>query len=411
MNQDYLKKYAEFVVRIGVGVQPGQTLLINCPIDAAYFGRACAEVGYAAGARDVVVHYGDEKLARLRLQNAALPVLEEVKDWTVQKYMAYVEGEGGACVLNIHSDDPEIFKGLSAEKVEKANLALRKAMRPYRAYTMNDRIQWCIAAIPSPAWALKIYPALSQEAAMEALWDAIFDVTRMKEPDPAAAWRHHLDSMAAHRDFLNNARFSAIHLKSANGTDLTVGLADDHLWEVAEGYTPEGYRFLPNVPTEEVYTAPHRERVNGTVAGTKPYVYNGDIIDGFTVTFENGRVISHTARVGNELLESLLSTDEGACRIGEIALVPYSSPISQKGLLFYSTLFDENAACHIAFGAGYPGNVKGGTHMDTPALLQKGVNDSVIHDDVMVGAPDSDIDGICEDGSRVPLFRQGEWVI
>ena len=357
------------------------------------------------------MHYNDEKLSRIRLENADLAVLEDIKPWTVAKYMEYVEGEGGACVLNIHAADPEIYRGLPAEKVERANIAQRNAMRPYRDYTMNDRIQWSIVAVPSPAWAKKIFPDLPEEAAQEALWEAIFEVTRMNEPDPVAAWRTHLDAMARHRDFLNEQRFDAVHLKSANGTDLVIGLAQDHLWEIAEAHTPEGYVFMPNIPTEEVYTAPHRERVNGTVVGTKPYVYNGDIIDGFTITFRDGKAVAHTARVGDDLLESLLTTDEGACRIGEIALVPYSSPISQKGLLFYSTLFDENAACHIAFGAGYPGTVAGGTAMDTAALLEKGVNESVIHDDVMVGAADMDIDGIRPDGARVPLFRGGEWVI
>jgi Leucyl aminopeptidase (aminopeptidase T) len=409
MDKAILAKYAAFAVQIGTGVQKGQTLMINCPVEAAYFGRICAEEAYKAGAKDVVIHYNDEKLSRVRLENASVEALEDVKPWVLRSLLDYVEGEGGACVLNIASADPEIFKGLDGEKVQTANIARRNALKPYREYTMSNRIQWSIVAIPSPSWAKKVFPDVTDEEAVEKLWDAIFSVTRMNEADPIAAWKEHIDSMNRRAKVLNDESFDAIRVTSKNGTNLTIGLADDHIWEAAGGHTQDGYAFLPNIPTEEIFTAPHKDRVNGTVYGTKPYVYNGNIIKNFSVTFENGKVISRDAEEGKEFLTSLLDTDEGARHIGEIALVPFSSPISQTGLLFYSTLFDENASCHIAFGAGYPGTVEGGATMTREELAAKGVNDSLVHDDVMIGAEDTDIVGLHKDGREVQIFKDGEW--
>ncbi len=409
MNQALLSKYAAFAVQIGSGVQKGQTLIINCPVDAVYFGRACAEEAFKAGAKDVVVKYRDEKLTRIQMENASLETLADVKPWYLRSYLDYIESDGGACVLNIISADPEALKGIDSAKIETATNAQRNALQAYRDYTMSDRIQWSIVAVPSPAWATKIFPGLSEEEAIERLWNTIFAVTRMSEADPVAAWRAHISGMQAHAEFLNAQRFSAVRLTSKNGTNLTVGLADDHIWESAQSKTPEGYAFLPNIPTEEVFTAPHKDNVNGIVYGTKPYVYNGNIIDEFSITFENGKVVAHAAKQGEELLTTLLNTDEGARHIGEIALVPFSSPINQTGLLFYNTLFDENASCHMAFGAGYPGTVEGGTTMTKEELLAKGVNDSLVHEDVMIGAEDTDIFGIKADGTEIQLFKNGEW--
>ena len=409
MDKAFLEKYAAFAVQIGVGVQKGQTLIINCPVDAAFFGRICAEEAYKAGAKDVVIHYNDEKLSRTRLENADVETLGDVKPWVLRSYLDYVESEGGACALNIASADPEIFKGVDGKKVEVANIARRNALKPYREYTMSDRIQWSIVAVPSPAWATKVFPDVSEDEAMQKLWDSIFSVTRMNEADPVAAWTKHIEEMEKHADFLNKEPFNAIRITSKNGTNLTVGLADDHVWETARAHTQDGYFFLPNIPTEEIFTAPHKDKVNGIVYSTKPYVYNGNIIKSFSVTFEDGKVVAHTAEQGEEFLTSLLGTDEGARHIGEIALVPYSSPINQTGLLFFSTLFDENASCHMAFGAGYPGTVKGGANMTREELAAKGVNDSLVHDDVMIGAEDTDIFGLYEDGREIQLFKNGEW--
>ena len=409
MDINLVKQYAEFAVKIGVNPQPGQTLIIRAPIEGAFFARACAEAAYAAGAKEVVVHYSDEKLSRIKMENTAVEVLEDVKPWLQRSYLDYVESEGGACMLSISARDPEIYKGLDMEKIDRANQAAMKAQEEWRSYTMSDKVQWSIVAIPGPAWAKKVFPG--DENAEEKLWQAIFQVCRVQEgTDVTAAWREHLVKLEARRNRLNELQLESVHFESANGTNLTVGLAENHTWEAAGGRTPQGYEFLPNIPTEEVFTAPHKDKVDGIVHGTKPYVYNGEIIDGFWVRFEHGRVVEYHAEKNEALLGHLLDTDEGARHIGEVALVPASSPINQSGILFYSTLFDENAACHIAFGAGYPGTVKGGNAMSKEQLLALGVNDSLVHEDVMIGAADTTITGQTKDGRTVPLFAQGEWV-
>lgn len=409
MDQTLLKKYAEFIVKVGVNVQPEQTLIIRCPIEGAFFGRACMEAALKAGARDVVMRWEDEKAARIRMELASEEALCDIKPYELRSNLDYAESEGGVCMLAIDGDDPEIFKGLDAGKLNRVNLAKRNAMAPWRAYTMNDRVQWCVVAMPTPAWAASIYPQLPEEEAVETLWKTIFDVCRVTGGDPVGAWKEHVAKTTARRDRLNELNLRSVHMQSANGTDLTVGLADDHTWEGASSVAENGTTFIANIPTEEVFTAPHKDHVDGVVKGTKPYVYNGQLIEGFSVTFKNGKVIDHSAEKNDDLLGELLKSDEGACRIGEVALVPTSSPINQSGLLFFNTLFDENAACHIAFGASYPGTIKGGTAMNREQLEAHGANQSVIHEDVMVGSADMTITGLTKTGETVLIFENGEW--
>lgn len=411
MNQELLNKYAAFTVQVGVNVQKGQTLIIRCPVEGAYFGRACMEAAYKAGARDVVIRWEDEKAARIRMELGEEEALSETKPYELRSYLDYAESEGGCCLLAIHASDPEIFKGLDTAKINRVSLTKQEAMKSWREYTMKDRVQWCVVAIPTPAWAASVFPGLAEDEAQEKLWSAIFDVCRVTGGDPVSAWKEHVAKTSACRDKLNELQLESIHMTSANGTDLTVGLADGHTWEGACSKAENGAVFIANVPTEEVFTAPHRERVNGVVKGTKPYVYNGQLIEGFSVTFKDGVVVDYSAEKNAELLGQLLDSDEGARRIGEIALVPASSPINRSGLLFYNTLFDENAACHIAFGAGYPTTVKGGAAMTTEQLLACGVNDSAIHEDVMVGAEDMTITGLTKSGETVTIFENGEWAI
>lgn len=411
MNQELLNKYAAFTVQVGVNVQKGQTLIIRCPVEGAYFGRACMEAAYKAGARDVVIRWEDEKAARIRMELGEEEALSETKPYELRSYLDYAESEGGCCLLAIHASDPEIFKGLDTAKINRVSLAKQEAMKSWREYTMKDRVQWCVVAIPTPAWAASVFPGLAEDEAQEKLWGAIFDVCRVTGGDPVSAWKEHVSKTSACRDKLNELQLESIHMTSSNGTDLTVGLAEGHTWEGACSKAENGAVFIANVPTEEVFTAPHRERVNGVVKGTKPYVYNGQLIEGFSVTFKDGVVVEYSAEKNAELLGQLLDSDEGARRIGEIALVPASSPINRSGLLFYNTLFDENAACHIAFGAGYPTTVKGGAAMTTEELLACGVNDSAIHEDVMVGAEDMTITGLTKTGETVTIFENGEWAI
>ena len=293
MDINLVKQYAEFAVKIGVNPQPGQTLIIRAPIEGAFFARACAEAAYAAGAKEVVVHYSDEKLSRIKMENTAVEVLEDVKPWLQRSYLDYVESEGGACMLSISARDPEIYKGLDMEKIDRANQAAMKAQEEWRSYTMSDKVQWSIVAIPSAAWAGKVFPGAAEDEAQEMLWDAIFDVCRVKNGNVVSEWQAHVKKMTAWRDRMNALDLDSIRLQSANGTDLTIGLADGHVWEGAQSRTPEGYTFIANIPTEEVFTAPHKDKVEGVVYGTKPYVFNGQLIKNFHVRFEQGRVVEH----------------------------------------------------------------------------------------------------------------------
>lgn len=409
--ESLLKKYADFIVRVGVNVQPGQTLIINCPLEAAPLCRLCVRSAFEAGARDVRVDWSDNAVSRARMELGSEEALSDVKPYVLRSYLDYAESEGGVCVLHLLADDPEVYAGLDGGKLNRINVARRKALMPWREYTMNDRIQWSIAAMPSVPWARKMFPELDEDAAVEKLWQLIFDVCRVTGGDPVGEWQAHLDRLASLRDKMNALDLQSVHFASGNGTDLTVGLADGARWESAMSTGERGTVFLPNIPTEEVFTAPHKDHVDGIVYGTKPYVYNGQLIKGFHVTFKDGRVVEHGAQENAALLGELLDTDEGARHIGEVALVPASSPINRSGALFYSTLFDENAACHIAFGASYPGTTEGGSSLSKDELLARGMNQSVLHEDVMVGAEDTEITGLCRDGRTVQIFKGGEWVL
>ena len=366
---------------------------------------------YEAGARDVLVNWSDNDVSRSRMELGSEEALSDFKSWQLRRYLDYAESEGGVCILHLLADDPEVYAGLDGAKISRVNAANRKYMAPWREYTMNDRVQWSIAAMPSAPWAKKMFPELDEAAAIEKLWQLIFDVCRVTNGDPVNEWKAHLDRLTTLGEKMNAFDLESVHFQSSNGTDLTVGIADKALWESAGSKNEKGVFFLPNIPTEEVFTAPHKEKVNGIVYGTKPYVFNGQLIKDFHVTFKDGRVVEHGAEEGAELLGQLLDTDEGARSIGEVALVPASSPINRSGALFYSTLFDENAACHIAFGASYPGTTANGTRLTKDELLARGMNQSTIHEDVMVGAEDSHITGKCRDGRTVELFRDGVWVL
>lgn len=408
---ELLKKYADFIVRVGVNPQPGQTLIINCPLDAAPLARLCVRSAYEAGAYDVQVNWSDDTVSRTRMELGSEQALTDHKDWQLRRYLDYAESEGGVCVLHLIADDPELYAGLDGNKISRVSSSNRAFMQPWREYTMNDRVQWSIAAMPSKPWAKTMYPELDADAAVEELWKVIFDVCRVTGGDPVGEWQAHLQRLSELRDKMNDFDLESVHFTSANGTDLTVGIAEQARWESAASKNEKGVVFLPNIPTEEVFTAPHKDKVDGIVYGTKPYVFNGQLIKDFFVKFENGKVVEHGAAEGAELLGQLLDTDEGARHIGEVALVPASSPINRSGKLFYNTLFDENAACHIAFGASYPGTTVGGTSLTKEQLLARGMNQSSLHEDVMVGAEDSQITGKCRDGCTVVLFKDGVWAL
>lgn len=411
MDKTMLERYARFVVRRGANLQPGQTLLIGCPVEAAAFARMCAAEGYLAGAREVVVHYSDEKLSRLRMEGTAVEVLEDVKPWLLARNMDYYTGENSVARIAIYSEDPELYKGLDTAKVDRAGQAVQRAMKPWMELSMASRVQWCVASVPTEAWAKKVFPGEGAEAAQEKLWSAIFKATRMDLEDPEAAWKAHVAAAQARIERLNTMEIDHLHFVGENGTDLAVGLVEDYLFEGIENTRPDGLPFLANVPSEEVFTAPHKARVDGLVKSSLPYVYNGNLIEGITARFEKGVAVEVSAEKGGELLEQMMACDAGARRLGEIALVPASSPVRKSGLLFYNTLFDENAACHMAFGAGYPTCVKNGAGQSREQLDQKGLNDSLIHEDIMIGTPAMEVTAVLRDGGKVPVFVKGEWAL
>ena len=309
MNQHYLQLYADFIVKVGVNVRPRQNFIVRCPVTMPDFAHACVRAGYEAGAKTVVVRWEDDKLTRLNMELADEKDLTAMKPYELRSYLDYAEDPDGCCTLAIHAEDPEALAGLDAGKLNRVNLARRTFMKPWQEYTMNDRVQWCVAAVPAPGWAAKVFPELPLDEAVEKLWALIFDVCRVSTGDPVGAWQKHVAVTKARRDRMNALELDRIHMTSSNGTDLTVGLADDATWEGASSKTEDGIEFIANVPTEEVFCAPHRERTNGIVYGTKPYAYNGQLIEGWHVTFKDGVVVEHGAEKNAELLAELLDAD------------------------------------------------------------------------------------------------------
>ena len=409
-EQKRLESYARLVVRIGVNLQKNQILVINSPIECAPFARLLAKEAYKAGAHEVVMSWGDELSARIKYDMAETAVFSEFPEWRRAFYTDYAEQ--GAAFLSIAARDPDIFSGVDPERLTLAQQAAGAGLRGYRARLMAHQNTWCVASVPTAAWAKKVFPEASEDEAVAKLWDAIFRTVRIGgEQDVVAAWHDHIDYLHRAAKFLNTNDFASLHYTNELGTDLWVELPEGHLWaggsEMAATHVP----FVANLPTEEVYTLPKRDGVTGRVVASKPLVYQGSLIEHFWLEFEGGRVVRFHAEKGEDVLAELLKTDEGSARLGEVALVPYDSPISKSGLLFYNTLFDENAACHLALGKAYPTCLKGGEDMDSVTLLQHGVNDSLLHEDFMVGSRDLAITGKRRsDGREVPVFRNGNFI-
>ncbi len=408
MNQfeQNLEKYAELAVHVGVKVEKGQTLVINAPLPAAEFVRRIAEKAYEAGAKNVHVEWQDEKLTRIKYEKAPDEAFAEFPMWKAKGYEEMAEN--GAAFLSIYSPNPDLLKGIDPKRIATANKTGATAMKNYRSYLMADKARWSIISVPTVEWAKKIFPDATEEQAVEQLWEAIFKVTRVDQEDPIAAWQQHNETLKQKVEYLNSKQYKQL-VYEAPGTNLTVELPENHVWQGGGSISQSGIPFNPNMPTEEVYTMPHKDGVNGTVRSTKPLNYAGNVIDNFTLTFENGKVVDFTAEEGYDTLKHLLDTDEGARRLGEVALVPHHSPISDSGLIFYNTLFDENASNHLALGEAYPVNLEGGTSMSPEELAERGANKSLVHEDFMIGSAEMNIDGVTKDGVREPIFRNGNW--
>lgn len=411
-HQELLQKYAQAIVRVGLNLRAGQRLII---INAATRGvppagrglvHEVAKAAYAAGARFVDVIWGDEDLLRIRVQNAPVDSFHEYSTWHINALMNICEK--GDALLSIHAHNPDLFAGMDSERIGAMLKAHLENFAPVSELVSVNRINWCVVSAAAPAWANKIFPDLPEELAMDKLWKAIFESTRATEPDPVAAWQDHIKGLRKRADYLQSKAYTALHYKSPD-TDLTLGLPKGHKWMGAQSLAENGVVFTANMPTEEIFTLPDRHRAEGTVAATFPLSYGGSLIEDFRLTFENGRIVKVHAKRNEAILQKLVDTDEGSTRLGEVALVPASSPIAQRGHLFYDTLYDENASCHLAIGRAYRFTLVGGEELNDEEFNAAGGNVSLNHVDFMIGSPHMDIDGIAEDGTREPVMRQGEW--
>ena len=401
--QTLLAGYAELLVRVGINLQPGGKLLVNAPLEATELARLVARSAYRAGAESVVVRYHDEYLSRLRIDEASDAAIGYLPGWLADESLRMIED--GYSFLSLDGSDPSVMAGADPERQAISAKLRAQAMRSVSQKMMGFEVAWSIGAVSIPAWAARVYPELAPDAALSALWRDIFKVTRADAPDPVAAWQAHIARLGRVRDWLNTRHFHSLHFSDPEGeTDLTVGLADGHVWAGVEDTTAGGVRIVPNLPTDEVFTAPHRDRVDGVAVASKPLLVRGEIVEGIRVRFVGGKVVEASASKGEVTFLKLLDTDEGARRLGEVALVAASAPVAQTGRLFYNTLFDENAASHIALGRAYEFTFSA----DKAA---SGGNDSLIHVDWMIGTPSMNVDGLHEDGSRVALMRGGEWAV
>jgi len=402
-----LERLAEVAVRAGLGLAPGQELVMTATLDAVPLARKITEHAYKAGASLVTVLYTDEEATLLRFRNGADSSFDSAPGWLYEGMAQAFRS--GAARLAITGNDPGLLAREDPEKVSRANRANSKAYRPAMELIVRHDINWCIVACSTPKWAASVFPNVAPEEAQARLWDAIFAASRADRPDPVAAWKEHDAKLHARAEHMNERRYSALHFRGP-GTDLRVGLSDGHLW-LGGGTTAHNGRYcIPNMPTEEVFTTPHKDRVEGHVTSTKPLSYQGTMIEGISVKFKGGKITEAHASRGEQILRKMIETDEGAPRLGEVSLVPHSSPIAASGLLFNNTLFDENAACHIALGQAYSSCLKDGDSMTPEQLAAHGANSSLIHVDWMIGSNHIDVDGVSAAGAEEPVMRAGEWV-
>ncbi len=402
-----LDRLAEVAIRVGLGSVKGQELVMTAPLEALPLVRRITEHAYQAGALLVTTLFTDEETTLMRFRSAPDESFDRAAEWLANGVASAYRS--GAARLAITGGNPALLAKEDPSKVARANLAFSKVSKPAMELITRHDINWTIIPCATPAWARLVFPNEQEEIAVQRLWDAIFAAIRIDTPDPVAAWQTHAESLERRVQYLNTKRYAALRFRGP-GTDLRVGLADDHLWLGGGARAKNGIECQPNMPTEEVFTTPHKDRVEGTVVSSKPLSYQGTLIENIRVRFEGGRIIEVSATKGESTIQSMISSDEGARRLGEVALVPHSSPIASSGLLFWNTLFDENAASHIALGQAYSTCLRDGDSLDQAALTARGANSSLIHVDWMIGSGEMDVDGITANGSVEPLMRRGEWV-
>jgi len=410
--QSNLKKYADLAIRVGLNLQPGQKLIMQAlkyggvPIQTAPLVRELAASAYKAGAPLVDVLWGDDELKLIRYAHAPRDSFEEFPAWQSSAILDVVEN--GGAMLSLSSFDPDLMQGQNPDLMDHEQRAIRKYWKPISTHIGKNTMNWTVLSIPIEDWARKVFPDLEDPESVPALWDTLFKICRVYEDDPLVAWQDHLDNLKKRGDYLNDKAFRALHY-TAPGTDLRISLPEGHVWRSAGFKNQGGIPFTANIPTEEVFTLPDKRFTEGTVSSARPLAYSGNVIDNFSLTFKEGVVVDFSAKQGESLLEKMINIDDGASMLGEVALVPNSSPISQSGLLFYNTLLDENASCHLALGSAYRFSLEGGENLSTEEFSSRGGNTSLIHEDFMIGSGEMDIDGILKDGSVEPVLRAGEW--
>ncbi|MFV0394103.1 MAG: aminopeptidase [Coprobacillaceae bacterium] len=402
-----LKKYAKLIVEAGLNVQKGQELFIDASVDAAVLVRLVTKAAYEVGAKEVIVRYNDGIVSRMKYEYGDKELFENVPTWLSDMYNSYADNK--AAFLTILSDDPEVYKGVDASKMATWSANLNKALKPFRDSLDMAINTWCIVGASSVKWANKVFPDMSDDEAVEALWNAIFKTVKVDQEDPIEAWQQHRRSFERRVKHINSLGLETLTYTNAAGTDITIGLTDKYEFAGGGSYTVGDLYFFPNMPTEEIFSTPHKDKADGIVYSALPLNYNGNIIDEFFLEFKDGVVINFGAKQGEQILKELIETDEGSHHLGEVALVPYDSPISNMNILFYNTLFDENAVCHFAIGKGFPECYTGGLEMTKEQLLEKGINDSLTHVDFMIGTEDLKIVGKTKDGKEVEIFVDGNF--
>lgn len=405
------KKYAELIIKEALAVQKRENpiIWINANTENLPFARELTKMAYECGAAEVKVNIVDEVLSRLNMEGMSEERLAHFGKYKLDERMDYIKD--GVAFISITGSNPDLFKGIDPKRLQIRNRASSKVMKPAMKYTMNDINSWTVVGYPTKAWAKNVFPDLDEDEAFERLKTEIFKTVRLDHEDPVAAWEEHLDKLAKRGEVLNNLQLKELHYKTDRGTDFRIGLPENHIWVGAESKDDRGYRFLPNLPTEEIFTAPDNRVAEGIVYATKPLNLSGTLVEDFWIRFEGGKAVEVGAKKGEDQLKELIGRDEGACRLGEVALVSVKSPINTSGLIFYNTLFDENASCHLALGAAYPTCVEGGVDMDDEKLKKHGINDSQIHDDFMIGDETLSIVGIDKDGKEHQIFKNGDFVI
>jgi aminopeptidase len=410
--QENLRKYAEVAMKVGINLQPGQQLILQAikdggvPIQTAPLVREITTVAYQTGATLVDVLWRDDDMNLIRYKHAPRDSFEEFPAWQSEGILQVIEN--GGAMLSISSLDPDLMAGQDPELLDLQEKAKRKHWKPISEHIGKNTMNWIVLSVPIAGWARKVFPDLPDDEQEAALWEILFKICRIYEENPIKAWQDHLTNLAKRAEYLNHKAYRGLHYE-APGTDLRVGLPEGHVWKSAGFTTQSGIPFTANIPTEEIFTLPDRRLTEGYVSSSRPLVFSGNVIDGFKLTFKDGKVVDFSAKQGEKVLANLLKFDEGASMLGELALVPNSSPISQSGLLFYNTLLDENASCHLALGFAYQFSLQGGENLSSDEFLDRGGNKSLIHSDFMIGSDQMNIDGILDDDNPEPIMRNGEW--